>query len=191
MVVAKLPKEPTDFGKRVLRALEEEGRSQNSAEREAGLGKGYLSRMIFGDRGGTSVHPQHMRELAKVLHVNFEWLVVGDGPMRRGGRDTTTAEQAITFARGQGAREDAIKSAWDRNQDRATDMTATDWLMAIDGEARRLDRAGVPRPEITADKREAIARTKKQLERAIKTKEGKAVEESKPVPARRRASGGM
>jgi transcriptional regulator with XRE-family HTH domain len=166
MTVAKLPKEPNEFGQRVIAAMKEEGHwTQNSLERAAGLGKGYLSRLIYGDRGGTSFNPQHMRALAKTLHVNFEWLVVGDGPMRRGGRATTTAEQAITAARALGCREDAIVAAWERNQDRASEMSAPDWTDAINTEAKRLDRAGVPRPEKAAEKREAILRTKKQLAR--------------------------
>lgn len=166
----------------MLKALEEEQRSQNSAERDAKLGKGYLSRLIYGDRGGTSINPEHMLSLAKVLHVNFEWLVVGTGPMRRDGRDTTTAEQAITFARGQGSREDALKAAWERNKDRENEMTATDWIMAIDAEARRLDRAGVPRPEQTAEHREAIQRTKKKLERELLKAEKERVAASEKVP---------
>lgn len=191
MTIAKLPKEPTEFGRRVLLAMDEEKRSQGSTERDAGIPKGYLSRLIYGSRGGTSIHPGHMQALAKVLHVNFEWLVVGTGPMRRDGRGSTPAEQAITFARGQGAREDALVSAWERNKDREAEMTSFDWLMAIDAEARRLDRAGVPRPEKTAAKREAIQRVKKQLEAVTKAAGEKAANEKseRPEPGRRRASG--
>ena len=123
MAVAKVPKEATEMGRRILLACEEENRSQTSAERDAGIPKGYLSRMIYGDRGTSSVNTEYARSLARLLHVNFEWLVTGDGPMRRGGRDTTAAEQAISFARLQGAREDAIKAAWARNQDREAQMT--------------------------------------------------------------------
>lgn len=76
-------KVPTEFGKRILDACEQEGRSPTSLERDAGIPKGYLSRMIHGHRGQTSVNPEHMRSLADTLDVQFEWLVLGRGPMRR------------------------------------------------------------------------------------------------------------
>ncbi len=194
MAVAKLRKDPNEFGKRVLFAIQLEGHvTQNGVERKAHLGKGYLSRLIYGSRGETSVNPQHMQRLAESLHVNFEWLVVGTGPMRKEGRETTPAEEAITMARSVGCREDAITTAWERNRDRTLEMTLGDWTDAIDSEARRLDRAGVPRPEVTADKKDAIQRTKKQLER-VKTKvlEGELIDEKSAVtPTRRRVSGGL
>ncbi len=101
MARAKSAKEPTELGSRILEALEAEGRTQTSVERElialGMLSQGYLSRVIYGRRAGT--------------------------------------------------REDAIRSAWTRHRDLASEMAATDWVLAIDAEARRLDRAGVPRPE--------------------------------------------
>ncbi len=189
MAVAKLAKELNDFGRRVVMAMELEGhRSQNEVGRAAGIPQGYLSRMMRESRGERTVNVAYMKGLAKALHVNFEWLVTGEGPMRREGRATTPAEQAITTSRTLGAREDAISIAWDRNKDREHEMSAQDWTDAIDSEARRLDRAGVPRPEVTAVKREAIQRTKKQLERARAAAPDPEVP-SDAAPARRRASG--
>ncbi len=170
---------------------EERYRSQNDLERKSGLGKGYLSRLIYGDRGGTSFNAAHMQALARELHVTFEWLVVGTGPMRREGRETTPAEQAITTARMLGAREDAIATAWDRNQDRESEMTADDWADAIKAEASRLDRAGVPRPEVSADKKDAIHRTKARLNRAKVAAVEKQRAEKPAVLARHRATGGL
>ncbi len=194
-MVAKLPLEPTEFGKRVLAACKEEGRSPTGAERDAPIPKGYLSRLIYGTRGGTSVNTEHMVALARLLHVNFEWLVVGTGPMRRGGRGTTPAEEAITFARGQGAREDAIATTWERNKDRVDEMTATDWIVAIDAEVRRLERAGVPRPEVTTAKRDAVKREKTKLKHAKEKRAAADKEEQKNASAAhgrvRRVSGGV
>lgn len=181
------PKEPTDFGKRILDACAEEGRSPTSAERDARIPKGYLSRMIYGTRGVRALNTEYAQALARVLHVNFEWLVTGEGPMRRGGRGTTPAEQAIAFARAQGAREDAIRAAWTRHKDREAEMTAWDWVDAIGREVELLNRAGVPRPEVTHEHKVRIAREKKKLENA-KNKEEERVTE--PTPARKRAAAG-
>lgn len=190
MTVAKLPKEPTELGKRILRALDEERRSQNSAATAAGFGRGYLSRLIYGTRGGTSINPEHMKELAKVLHVQFEWLVVGEGPMRREGRGSTPAEEAIIFARMQGCREDAIQNVWHRFKDEATQMTVFEWIDEIGREAIRLNRAGMPRPEVVAERHEAIRKNTKKLERnrkQIAEKERAADEALTPVARRLRA----
>jgi len=170
-------------------ACEEEGRSPTSAERDAGLGKGYLSRMIYGDRGNVSFNAEHMRSLARLLHVNFEWLVIGEGPMRRDGRGVTPAEMAIRFAREQGAREDAITEAWKRNKDRESEMTATDWLLAIDTEARRLERSGVPRPEKVAKEVDQILRAKRRLETAKQRRTEKEAGHETTVARTRRAAG--
>jgi len=180
MVVAKLPKEPTELGKRIRLALEEEGRSQNSAAEAAGFKGGYLSRLIYGSRGGTSMNPEHMRRLAKVLHVNFEWLVVGEGPMRREGRGTNAAEEAITSARAHGCREDALQSAWENNKDACPPLTFIEWIVAIDVEARRLDRAGVPRPEKVLEKQAATRRVKNKIKRNAEANNGGKLDDAAP-----------
>lgn len=146
MAARKGPEKLSEFGKRFLLACDLEGRSPTSAERDAGLNRGYLSPIIHGKRGKQSMNLEHMAAVAKILHVNFEWLVMGTGPMRREGRSTTPAEQAITFARSAGAREAAIQIAWERNRDREADLDVWAWARAIDEEDRRLSAAGVPRP---------------------------------------------
>jgi hypothetical protein len=67
---------------RVLLACESAGVAPTGAERTARIPKGYVSRLIYGHRGATSINPRHMDALARVLHVSFEWLVLGTGPMK-------------------------------------------------------------------------------------------------------------
>ena len=162
MAAAKGAKELSEFGKRFHLACEQEGRSPTSAERDAGLNRGYLTPIIYGERGQSAINPAYMTALARLLHVNFEWLVTGNGPMRREGRETTPAEQAITFARSVGVREDAISIAWERNKDRESDLDAWAWARLIDDEARRLDSAGLPRPEAVHEKHKQTQRLMKK-----------------------------
>lgn len=163
-----------------MKALEEEGRTQTSVERQIFPSQGQLSRIIYGERGTSTVDVDKMRALSDVLHVQFEWLVLGRGPMRRDGREKPTpAEEAMRFARLSGCREDAIQEAWDRLKNKAGEMSPMDWALAFDASARMLERAGVPRPEEVQTKQRAIAREKQKLEDA------KAQKEKVPPAARR------
>lgn len=170
-------------GERILKAIEEEGRTINSTEEDLGMSRGHLGRIVRGERGTQTIDVELFANMAKLLHVNFEWLVLGEGPMRRGGRGPTSAEEAIRFARQAGAREDAIQSAWERNRDREDEMTSWDWVNVINGEAQRL--AGTPRPEHVRDQQRKIAREKKKLETAT----GKATKSEPPIRHSKRAAG--
>lgn len=164
------------FGERILQAISSmEGRSVNNVEAALGMSKGHLGRIIRGERASQNVDIDRVTRMAKLLHVNVLWLLTGEGPVRKDGRPTTPAEEAIVFARRNGAREDAIQTAWERNKEREPTMSATDWIIAIDTEARHLERQGVPRPEVVAEKQEAVRRGKARLERA-KKKAASAVE---------------
>jgi hypothetical protein len=112
--------------------------------------RGFLSSYRTGRRGGMSarVDARHMKAIAELLHVSFEWLVVGSGPMRHGVRAETPFDEAVLTARDWGVRPDAFDRAWRRNQDRAAEMAQLDWLDAIRFEAHQLDREGVARPEV-------------------------------------------
>lgn len=177
------------MGERILLALEEEGRTQTSVERQIWPSQGQLSRLVYGERGTSTIDADKMRALADVLHVQFEWLVLGRGPMRRDGREAPTpAEEAMRLARLSGCREDAIQETWERLQGSAKGMTAMDWALAFDASARVLERAGVPRPELVQDKQRAIARTK-QLEKATEAKKKiPAPAPSQPATRRRATS---
>lgn len=105
---------------------------------------GFLSSYITGRRGRERPDPRHVNLIAKFLHVEFAWLLLGDGPMLRGGREETAAEQAMRVARQLGVREDAWEAAWERNRDRIEEMKVEDWMDAIQMEHERLKRHGVP-----------------------------------------------
>jgi len=116
------------IAERLQFALKKEGRSQNSLEAAVGFA---VNRYATGKRGGTTVDVDKMKAIARELHVEFDWLVSGDGAMRRDGRDTTPAEEAMALARRSGIREDVWQRTLERYQDRADTMTALDWALAI------------------------------------------------------------
>lgn len=138
----------------------------NNVEAALGMSKGHLGRIIRGERASQNVNIDMVTRMAKLLHVNMLWLLTGEGPVRKDGRPTTQAEEAIVFARRNGAREDAIQAAWERNKEREPTMSATDWIIAIDTEARHLERQGVPRPEVVAQQQAAISAAKRRLRRS-------------------------
>lgn len=66
---------------RVKQALDAEGMAQNALEAEAKLPKGYVSRILKGER--KRVGSQLTSRMAKVLKVNHDWLTTGEGPRAR------------------------------------------------------------------------------------------------------------
>jgi transcriptional regulator with XRE-family HTH domain len=133
--------------------------------------RGFVSSYVNGRRGTARPDPKAIKLIAEFLHVSFEWLLIGSGSMRRGGRGETPAEEAMFTARDWGIRGDACDIAWDRNKDRENGMTQEEWFEAIRMEAERLERAGVPRPEKTVAAIEAqgkVRRQKGRLDRARK-----------------------
>ena len=160
------------FSERLARALAEEKKSPTRTEREAGLKRGYMSQVKHGKI--RTPNPETIRQLSDYLRVSYEWLAIGRGPMRPTGWAPSPLEEATLFALRNGAREDAIAAAADRYRD-AQDMTAVDWVMAFDNEARRLDRVGTPRPEVV-EKRQA------QIRRAA-SKKRRGEEPPPPPPA--------
>jgi transcriptional regulator with XRE-family HTH domain len=134
-------------GDRLRHAVDEEGTSLQKVEAAVGFSKGFLSRYCRGERGGTLVDVDKMGALADLLHVRIEWLLYGRGPMRREGRGTTPAEEALVACRRWGVREEAIQSAWGRFQDRVDRMSAAEWVTAIWAEDAVLARAAAERVE--------------------------------------------
>lgn len=191
-MAASTPGKDSTLAERVTFAMIAEGRERKvgPTEQQVGYSAGHLGRIMKGERGGTTVDVNRLKMLADLLHVERAWLVLGEGPMRREGRTPTPAEEAMTFAREAGCREDAWQEAWERNKDREAEMTAMDWALAINAEAVRLDRSGVKRPEIAASERAAIQRTKKKLERSKARKDEESKDATPTTSARpRRASG--
>lgn len=176
----------TPFGDRLHLAAEAEGTSVTRLGRESGFGPA-LHRYATGDRGSETLEAiARLHEISRKLHVNFEWLALGSGPMRRDGRGTTPAEEAIVFARRNGAREDAIQAAWEANREREKTWTVWEWVEAIDTEVRRLERAGIPRPEKVQEYQAAIARSGQKLAREKKKAKDAAIVNA---PQRKRAVG--
>ena len=161
-------RKPTPLGQRLQEALDAEGRKQTSVEvalKAKGIvaNRGQLSRFLHGTRGSKTIKPEMWAAIADELRVNFEWLVLGRGPMRPVGHTDTPFDEAVVFARQNGAREDAIELAKARHGDKP--MTTAQWVVAIDEEARMLDRAGIPRPEVVREKQEQIERAKRKKNR--------------------------
>lgn len=146
---SKDPEPTTDFAGRLDLAIKASGKSPSRVQREAGLQSGYIFKLL--GRGEakqiSSPGPSVVRKLASYLGVSYEWLAIGRGPMRTEGWADSPLESATRFALLHGSRQDAIDAAVARYRD-AADMTGNDWVLAFNAEAVRLDRAGVPRPEI-------------------------------------------
>ena len=181
----------TPLGKRLLEAIVDEGWAVKNLEDDLAISAGHLGRIIRGERWRETVDLELAQRLAKRLHVNFAWLVIGEGPKKRGGREPTPAETAIAFARKNGVREDAVQIAWERNKDREAEMTELDWVLAINGEAAKLrgphvpferpTPEAVPRPEEVRKKTRTINRMSKRKKRALERV--KEAENAKPVVA--------
>lgn len=189
---AKPPGEGSTFAERLTFAIEEEAhRTPTSTETglmrrhpEVFKSRGFISSYTSGRRGASrSPDPRLVSLIAKYLHVEFEWLLLGMGPIRREGREETAAEQAMKFARTMGTREDAWEVAWERNKDREAEMSAKEWLDAIQLEAERLDRMKVPRPEAHLEARK-IGRAKERVlrKRTEGTKDEAQVHEPSHLP---------
>jgi hypothetical protein len=159
----------SELGERLYSAILAEGRTVNSVEEELRLSRGHLGRIIRGERWKETVDIGLAKSLCAVLHIQLEWLLTSEGPRRREGRPATPAEVAIVFARRNGAREDAIKSAWERNKDREAEMSELDWVLAINGEAIRL--TGVARPEAVYENHRRVRRLKGKKTRLLQAKE--------------------
>lgn len=76
---------PSEFGIRLLEALKHAQMTQSSLEAKlvkAGLcSRGYLSRLIYGDRGSSSINRELVTGLAHATGVDFTWLYTGNGDM--------------------------------------------------------------------------------------------------------------
>lgn len=156
---------PQTFGARLARAIELSGKTQTRTERECELGQGRIHRLLGkGKNPILSPGPELIRVLADYLGVTYEWLAIGRGRMRPAGWAPSPLEEAMTFAVRHGARRDAIDAAIERHRE-TPDMTGNDWVLAFDVEARRLDKMGVPRPEVVqAAQRQTRRLAKKRAE---------------------------
>jgi len=133
--------------------------------------RGFMSRYLSANKGeGSKSHPDPklLKLVADFLHVNFEWLVIGAGPMRRDGRGQTAFEMAMFTARDWGMRSDGIDLAWERNQEHADKMNAEQAFAEIQAACAHLERLEIPRPEVvdaTRDAQRSIERVKSKKKR--------------------------
>jgi len=162
----------TEFGKRLWLAIAEKKVTPTRTERESGLKQGYITQIKQGKISNPG--SQIVRALADYLDVGFEWLSTGRGPMHPVTQEESTFEIAQRFAQTQNARQDAIDAAIARHRD-VVSMTVFEWITAFDVEARRLEREGVPRPEIVEAERKTARR--------LANKRARVVEASKLVVA--------
>lgn len=165
-----VPGEDSTLGERLLFAIHADHHRGPTAAEAALMAKypevfrsrGFLSSYISGRRGAKTPDPKVIKIIADFLHVTFEWLMIGSGPIRRDGRNPLEAgtpfELAIFVARTLDIRPDAWDVAWERNRDRAAELTAVEWTELIRDEGLRLERAGIPRPETVAIKQEGLRR---------------------------------
>lgn len=142
--------------------------------------RGFISSYLGGRRGAKNPDPKAMKLIADFLHVNFEWLVIGSGPMRKGGRGETPAEEALFIARDWGIRGDAWEIAWERNKDRVDEMTAEEWLDAIRFEGERLDQKKVPRPASIVATKDAQRRVRRSKDKAMRPRSPSLDHEARP-----------
>jgi transcriptional regulator with XRE-family HTH domain len=163
-----VPEPPTEFAKRLETAMAAAKKSPTRTEREAGLQRGYISQVRSGKI--RSPNPETCKLIADYLGVGFEWLAIGRGPMHANGWAPTPLEEAILFAVRANTRRDAIDAAIARYRD--SDLSALEWVLAFDVEARHLDREGVPRPEEIEKAQKRV----KRLGRAIGKRRGRVSE---------------
>lgn len=180
---ASTPGEESTLGERLSFAIHKERhRGSNAVENalmvrhpELFRSRGFLSSYISGRRGKKgNPDPRAMKVIADYLHVAFEWLMIGSGPLRRGGRGETAWEQAMFTARDWGIREDAIQVAWERNKDRAETMSPEDCFSQIQIEAERLDRGGVLKPAAVMAQKEGQARVRREKAKIARQKSAKS-----------------
>jgi hypothetical protein len=160
--------ETTDFYKRLVLAMEYAKKSPTRTERECELSGGYMTSLKKGKIVLPGVEVVSM--LADYLGVSFEWLARGRGPMLSDPETSRDSglEAVLDFARRvMRAREDAVAAVLKRHRDTANDLAPADLLMEIDAEARRLDRAQVPRPEAVAQVQRTMSRLSKKKARLL------------------------
>lgn len=149
-----------EFASRLAWAIAVSGKTPTRVQREAGLQQGYIFKLLGRSKAKQIVSPgpDVIRPLADCLQVAYEWLAIGRGPVRPTGWGTTQLDSAAALALASGCRQDAIDAAVARYRDDMATMTGTDWILAFNAEALRLDRAGVPRPEVVQETQRKLSR---------------------------------
>ncbi len=165
MVAVASLRMPEDLARRLDRAIRESGRSATAIGASAGLPPGYIHK-VLGTTAAKRIDspgPEKLRALADELGVSYEWLATGHGEMRGGRAGGGPRDEALAFARNvMHAREAAVAAALEKHGQEADALTAFEWLVAIDLEERRLDRADIAQ---LSREREALLRRMAEAER--------------------------
>lgn len=75
------PRDLSEFQRRLIRAMAEDGRPAKEIAASAGIKPAYLSDLKRGKRDKNPT-PAVMGRLSKALNVTVDWLWFGEGPMR-------------------------------------------------------------------------------------------------------------
>ncbi|MCC6557272.1 MAG: helix-turn-helix transcriptional regulator [Polyangiaceae bacterium] len=90
------PSKPTaTLADRITYALDQRQMSQKGLEDEARMSRGYVSRLLKGER--LKLSPELLRRIADTLRVSYEWLATGRGDMDAASPPAARVEQ-LAFA---------------------------------------------------------------------------------------------
>lgn len=126
------------LGERVAFLLEKREISQHGVEYEARLSRGYISRIVKGERMRLS--PEVMRRIADVLEVSYEWLATGRGEMeirKTGGPGDAgpllhPLEAALAYHRGKWSAPAVAAARALVQSPEAADLDPPDWADVLD-----------------------------------------------------------
>jgi transcriptional regulator with XRE-family HTH domain len=123
----------TELGKRITEAIARAGTTQTAVERQVfgDQSRGYLGRIIRGERGANAINPDTLDRIAQALGVRFEWLVFGRMPVRDSAAGTVSPkEEAIRIAQRYGVTDEEIAHVLSHAEDIADD-DERGWLEAF------------------------------------------------------------
>ncbi len=168
-------KEPTDFGKRILEALEDlkkidPRKSQNQLDAEVFQLRAYSSKVIYGERSNQSMKIEWFFTLPVWLNVRPEWLFLGTLPKRDEGQPKSALDVAKSFAAVLRVPQVVVEET-ERTFSGPSfaNFSPIDWLVQIERTSRRRLEQG------------AIDHNAKQERAAARTKEAKRFAKRKPV----------
>lgn len=150
----------------------------------AKFSQGYMSRLVYGERGTSTIDPLKLQAISDTLGVSFEWLATGREPMRPQAIAHAPPELGAMMARSWGALEDAVEHVLAREtyaeEPWQTPKYYFDLIMAENAARRSAGMAEFP-----ATKQAETRRAAEKAREAAKPQPS----DHPPVHARRRAGG--
>jgi transcriptional regulator with XRE-family HTH domain len=133
------------FGQRVEMARVNRNMTKQRLEQEAGLARGYVSRITSGEQGGTRPGAGTVGSLARVLVVDESWLLtgVGRGPGDRGSEPLHAVshrpnlEQAANILRRDGAVSVEVVAHVRETTERLGELDIGTWIQILADIQRR------------------------------------------------------